>query len=111
MTLDSTFSMTTQALRRRLMLALLILVFAATGPVRAQETIQFDIPAQDLGEALNVFAAQSKLQVAVAPKDVRGKTSRVARGAMTARAALDRLLGGSDLEYAFVNGKDRKSVV
>lgn len=97
MTLDASFS-------TRTMVTLLILVFVATGPVRADETIRFDIPAQDLGKALNVFAAQSKLQVAVAPKDVRGKKSRATRGAMTPRAALDRLLEGSDLEYAFVNG-------
>lgn len=77
------------------------IAFAQAVPAHAQEqTYGFDIPAQDMGPALRAFARAARQQVAFDDKTVRGKRSVAIRGAMTARQALDRLIGGTGLTVA-----------
>src|SRR3546814_11290791 len=46
---------------------------------------------------------QSKLQIVYSPELVRGKTASAISGQLTWRAALERLLAGSDLEWRVIN--------
>ncbi|MCW4460809.1 TonB-dependent receptor [Sphingomonas sp. BT-65] len=74
------------------------LMFAQAVPAYAQEqTYSFDIPAQDMGPALRAFARASRQQVAFDDKAVRGRRSTAIKGQMSARQALERLIGGSGL--------------
>ncbi|MGK2286271.1 TonB-dependent receptor domain-containing protein [Pedomonas sp. V897] len=79
--------------------ALSVLAIAAR-PVAAEEREQvyeFNIPAQDLGAALNAFARAANQQVTFDPAAVRGKTSAPLSGHYTARAGIERLLENSGL--------------
>src|SRR3546814_4810723 len=72
----------------------------ASAPAYAQrsDTPQsYSIQAGSLGDALNQLARQSKLQIVYSPELVRGKTASAISGQLTWRAALERLLAGSDL--------------
>lgn len=64
---------------------------------------QYSITAGSLGAALNQLAAQSKLQIVYSPELVRGRTAPAFSGTLTWRAALERLLAGSGLEWGLVN--------
>src|SRR3546814_612118 len=70
----------------------------------------YSIQAGSLGDALNQLARKSKLQIVYSPELVRGKTASAISGQLTWRAALERLLAGSDLEWRVINdATDRKS--
>ena len=60
-------------------------------------TINFDIPAQPLSQALVKFGLVSGRQVIFNPDSVRGLTSRGIKGALPADAAIVRMLEGSGL--------------
>src|SRR3546814_17562018 len=78
----------------------------ASAPAYAQrsDTPQsYSIQAGSLGDALNQLARQSKLQIVYSPELVRGKTASAISGQLTWRAALERLLAGSDLEWSVIN--------
>src|SRR3546814_553794 len=78
----------------------------ASAPAYAQrsDTPQsYSIQAGSLGDALNQLARQSKLQIVYSPELVRGKTASAISGQLTWRAALERLLAGSDLEWRVIN--------
>lgn len=62
-------------------------------PVRA-----FDIPAQPLAEALQVFARVAQQQVSFDPSALSGMHSSAVNGVMSAEAALVALLQGTDLQ-------------
>lgn len=62
-----------------------------------QQTYQFDIPAQELGTALNAFARASRQQVMFDPVAVKGKQSPALVGAYSARDAIQRLIANSGL--------------
>ncbi|MCH8686512.1 TonB-dependent receptor domain-containing protein [Pedomonas mirosovicensis] len=76
-------------------------IVIAAQPVIAAETreqlYEFNIPAQDLGSALNAFARAANQQVTFDPAAVRGKTSAALSGQFSARAGIDRLLAESGL--------------
>lgn len=62
-----------------------------------QRTYKFDIPAQDMADALNAFARVSRQQVMFDPVAVRGKYSPSLIGSYSARDAIRRLIANSGL--------------
>src|SRR3546814_9504651 len=72
-----------------------IVASALPAPAYAQQTIAFDIPAQDLGGALRAFAQASGVQVIFDGDALRGKRSQALKGSYSADAALNALLRGS----------------
>lgn len=71
--------------------------FAQTSPV------SFNIPAGTLSGAIAEFGRQSGVQVSYPPEFAAGKQSAGVKGAVSAEAALGRILQGSGLSYQFVN--------
>lgn len=89
-------------------LALATCVVMADAPARAEgvraltvaqatKTLRFDIPAQNLGDALALFGQQAGMQVSAHGDAVRGKTSNALTGSMAAEDALRTLLAGTGL--------------
>jgi len=75
-----------------------VALFAHGVPACAQAmTVQFDIPAQDLGAALKAFARTAHRQLSFDARAVRGKRSPLLRGTFAPEDALARLLAGSGL--------------
>ncbi|MEN5299822.1 TonB-dependent receptor [Brucella sp. TWI559] len=63
----------------------------------AQGTKSFDIPAQSLSSALDVFAGQSGLSVTLAPDVARSLRSRPVKGNFSSAQALQTMLAGTDI--------------
>ena len=81
---------------------LLLLGFlAAAGPVRAQPldagVWQFDIPAQQLGDALDLYSRRTGIAVLVDQRHAQRQSAAV-RGAYAPGAALQALLAGTGLQ-------------
>ncbi|MBB5705213.1 TonB-dependent receptor domain-containing protein [Sphingopyxis panaciterrulae] len=74
-----------------------IVASALPAPAYAQQAVNFDIPAQDLGSALRAFAQASGVQVIFDGDALRGKRSPALRGSYSADAALTALLRGSGM--------------
>ncbi|HWK37184.1 TonB-dependent receptor [Sphingomonas sp.] len=70
---------------------------AAAPAAAAQAARTFDIPAGDLGRALNIFARQANQQIIFSSTLVAGKQTRGVRGGLEPQAALTLLLQGSGL--------------
>jgi outer membrane receptor for ferric coprogen and ferric-rhodotorulic acid len=75
--------------------------------VRAAQN--YNIPAQPLANALNIFGRQSGLQVSLASSNVDGVTSRSVSGSHSAQQALSIMLQGTGLPYRI--NADRTVVV
>ena len=71
----------------------------AYAPADSAALISFDIPAQDLGAALNEYARQSGRQLFFAPEAVAGKTGTAISGNLSRDAAIAQLLLGTGLDY------------
>ncbi|HEX6859972.1 MAG TPA: TonB-dependent receptor [Caulobacteraceae bacterium] len=67
----------------------------ATAGAAAAQTQSFDVPAGDLGQALQVYARQSGVQIIYRMADVNGVKSRGAQGDLSADEALNQLLDGT----------------
>lgn len=80
-------------------------VFAqsASPQIATEAARELSISAQPLGDALNAWARQTRMQLAVQQSLVAGKTAPAVSGNLTPRQALNRLLAGSGLE-ANING-------
>lgn len=78
---------------------------AATPPRK-----HYDIPAGDAAQTLKQFVDQSGEQVIFLVDKVRGVTTRAVRGEFEARAALERMLEGTEL-YVIQDGPSRALVV
>ena len=65
--------------------------------------ITYNIPAGDLGTAVDAFSRQSGLQILYKPELVSGKRARAVAGKLTSTDALSRLIEGSGLEWGRVN--------
>ena len=65
-----------------------------------EKTVDFDVAAQELGDAVLEISRQSGTQVIVASELVEGRTARAVRGRMTIRDALGQLLEGTGLDAA-----------
>jgi iron complex outermembrane receptor protein len=75
---------------------------ALTGAAMAQaaaaaKPVHFNIPAEDLGAALNQLAQQSQMEIAFKADVARGKRSEALAGDYTPQQALERLLRGTGL--------------
>ncbi|MEM6898488.1 MAG: TonB-dependent receptor [Pseudomonadota bacterium] len=92
---------TTQRAFKAFALSSTALVLATTGVAFAQDgnKIDFNIPAQDLGEALTKYGVQSGTDVFFNEAEVQGKTSVVLTGEYTPQAAAKALLDGSGIPY------------
>lgn len=77
-------------------LTLTILGFAATDAVKKN----FNLPADDAGRALKLFAAQSGEQLLYSPDDVAGARTLAVQGEFSAREALEKMLEGTTLIVA-----------
>lgn len=78
---------------------------AATDTVADAAVFKFDIPAQSLASALEVFAEQSGLQVVYAGNAGSGVQSGVVSGQMGAATALQQLLAPTAYAHEFINAK------
>jgi iron complex outermembrane receptor protein len=67
--------------------------------------LDFDIPAQNLANALTALASQADLQILVSQDLVAGKSSPPVRGHYSALQALQKILSGTQLDYS-VKGRD-----
>ncbi|CAM3425184.1 TonB-dependent siderophore receptor [Paracidovorax anthurii] len=74
---------------------------ADSAGARPGDTVQVRIEAQPLAQALNAWARQTRMQVAVRQAAVAGKSAPAVSGDLSAREALDRLLEGSGLRGRF----------
>ena len=78
----------------------------AGAPASAQEreTYQFDLPAQDLGDALRAVAAKAGLELYASAGDLNGVAAPTLHGTFTAREAVERLVRGTKLSVRFDKG-------
>ena len=76
---------------------LLLTIHAQAG----ETVIAFDIPAQNLPAALKQLASQSHLQMLYDGPTVEGKHSTALKGRYTSQQALQKLLGGTGLQYVY----------
>src|ERR1700733_9653006 len=65
---------------------------------QAQQTYQFDVPSEPLGDALRAFGQISHQQIIFSEETVRGKRSSSLVGDFTVEDGLQRLLAGSGLK-------------
>lgn len=68
-------------------------------------TVKFDIPEQSMTEALHAFARQAGKQIVVYSNDADNLRAGPVRGQLTERQALDLILGGSGLDYVYINDR------
>jgi iron complex outermembrane recepter protein len=82
-------------------------ILAACGLAHAQGAeevaVKLDIQAQPIGEALNEFARQAGLQIILETPDAEGVTSAQLVGEYKPRAALEKLLANSGLQFEYLN--------
>lgn len=69
-----------------------------------QEQQSFNLPRQDLGDALRSVAAQAGIELYVSARDLEGRTSSSLVGRMTAREAIDGLIRGTGLVARYEKG-------
>lgn len=81
-------------------------VAVAPSPAWAQdrEVYQFDLPAQDLGDALRAVAARAGWELYASADDINGIAAPRLRGALTARQAIEQLLARTNLSAHFAKG-------
>jgi len=80
-----------------------------TAPAQAQEqpAIAFNIPSQDLGEAVTAFGQQARIQVTAGTGLLAGKRSVAVSGRFSPAEALSRLLSGTGVTFRWI---DRNTV-
>lgn len=76
-----------------------LLALAVQSALAQPETRQFDIPATTLARALEAFTKQSEMAVTAPDERVAGRRSPGVSGRLTPRAALQRLLTGTGLDF------------
>lgn len=69
-----------------------------------QQSYSFDLPAQDLGDALRSVAATAGWELYASAEDVNGVSAPRLRGTFAAREAIERLLAGTRLDAQFDDG-------
>ncbi len=72
---------------------------------QASAARSFNVPAQPLADALNVFGRQSGLQVTLAASVSRGVMSKAVVGSYAPEEALARLLSGTGIEHRISGGR------
>ena len=95
----------------RSLVALLVGTAACLSPACAlaaqQQRQSYDMPAQDLGDALRSAATLADIELYASSRDLEGKTAPALKGELTPREAIAALLEGSGLIARF----DARSVV
>ncbi|MES2781676.1 MAG: TonB-dependent receptor [Pseudomonadota bacterium] len=81
----------------KISLAVLAVALAATPAAAAQQSQNFNIPGDELANALNTYARQANRQINFSSDLVAGKRSQHVRGDMTSAVALKTLLAGTGL--------------
>src|SRR5690242_14452225 len=71
---------------------------------RDRQVYQFDLPAQDLGDALRAVAAKAGWELYASADDLNGVPAPRLRGTFTAREAVEQLVRGTDLSVRFEKG-------
>lgn len=66
-----------------------------------QQSYNFDLPAQELGDTLRAIAARGDWQIFAASDDLKGKSALPLQGRFTVREAVDRVVRGSGLNASF----------
>jgi len=66
-----------------------------------QDSYVFNMPRQDLGDALRSVAAQAGIELYAPSEALEGRTAPALRGRLTARKAIERLLKGTGLPVRF----------
>jgi len=79
--------------------------YAHAGQREDQQRFNLDIDAQPIGDALSRLAEDSGLQIVFYTELAEGVSAPRLAGVYTARTALDRLLGGTRLDYEFINDR------
>ncbi|WP_082523737.1 TonB-dependent receptor [Ensifer sp. Root31] len=79
--------------------------FAQDALAQVSAARNFNVPAQPLADALNVFGRQSGLQVTLAASVSRGVMSKAVVGSYAPEEALARLLSGTGIEYRISGGR------
>lgn len=79
--------------------------FAQDALAQVSAARNFNVPAQPLADALNVFGRQSGLQVTLAASVSRGVLSKAVVGSYAPEEALARLLSGTGIEYRISGGR------
>ncbi len=69
-----------------------------------REVYQFDLPAQDLGDALRAVAARAGWELYASADEINGVAAPRLQGSLTARQAIEQLLAGTDLSVRFAKG-------
>ena len=75
--------------------AILVVTASALTLANASHARPFDIPSEDLRDALDAYIGMSGVQLVYSVSDVKGKRSRAVHGDLTADSALKELLKGS----------------
>lgn len=90
--------------QRYLLHGLLMVCLAWTAIGRAAERhAHFDIPSQNLADALDRFSEQSGMQVVYDPSAVQSRQAPAIEDSTTVAGVLDRLLANTGLAWVFVN--------
>lgn len=76
---------------------------AQSAGTAVSRTLSFSIPAQDLNQAILVFANQAGVRVFYDTASVAGLSSSAVNGAMTPQQAMARLLAGTGISYRFTS--------
>ncbi len=95
------------SIKSRSLLALMVSA-ACLHPVAAAAQLRdrqsFDLPAQDLGDALRKVAAQAGIELYAPAADLAGRKAPPLKGDITPREAIETLLHGTGLTARFENG-------
>jgi len=86
------------ALLRTSALAAVVCFGLCGAAIAAEQTYQFDIPSESLGQALTDFSRVSSQQIVFSEDVTNGRAMRGLHGRYTASGALSALLAGTDLE-------------
>ena len=94
--------------KSRSLVALLVGSAACFSPAVAlamqQQRQSYDLPAQDLGDALRSAATIADIELYASSRDLEGKTAPPLKGDLTSREAIEALLKGSGLTARFEVG-------
>ena len=78
-----------------------IVLIPETAAAQAAASYAFDLPAQDLGDALRAVAARAGWELYAPAAEVNGRRASALQGTLTARQAIERLLAGTGLSARF----------
>ncbi|MDK2758201.1 MAG: TonB-dependent receptor [Blastomonas fulva] len=89
---------------RALMASVAMGLMPAAAHAQQQETIAYDQPAQDLGDALRNVATLAGIELYASADDLEGLQAPALKGGLTTREAIDALLRGTGLVARFERG-------